>query len=85
MTRIQQINKKFLVPDTTKEGNRVRPIGPLLFSTEHLPNLSPPASQKDFLLSLFLFHSFIQSLCLVFFFFPTLDSQMVGSDLHAFA
>lgn len=85
---MQQIikKKKKNVVDTIKKGNRVCPIGLLLFSTEHLPNLPPPATQKDFSLvpfSLSFFHSI--SVSSFFFFFPTLDSQMVGSDLHAFA
>ena len=56
-----------------KEGNRVCPIGPLLFSTEHLPNLPPPATQKDFSLvpfSLSFFHSI--SVSSFFFSFPPL-------------
>lgn len=54
-----------------QKGNRVCSIVQLFLSTEHLPNLPPPATQKDFVP----FFSFILSfsLCVEGFFpFPPL-------------
>lgn len=79
MTRMYANERKWKKTDKQK-GNGVCSIVPL--STEHLPNLPPPATHTD--LPPFPFHSLIQAVSRLFS-FPTLDSQMVGSDLHVFA
>lgn len=69
--------------EDTAHKNRVCPTGLLFCSAERSPNLPPPATQADFVP---FFFSLSFNLCVEFFsFVPTLDSQMVGSDLHAFA
>lgn len=79
ITRMYANERKSMKTDKQK-GNRVCSIVQL--STERLPNLTPPATHTHLLP--FSFHSFIQSVSRLFS-FPTLDSQMVGSDLHVFA
>lgn len=60
----------------------------LVWATVLFPSTLPPAVKEDFYPTFLI--SFSLSLSVIHFisfssFFPSLDSQMVGSDLHVFA